>query len=450
MKLYNMAISSLIVLLMGMVSSVSADDATCYIISDDIAEIYVVKPDVMNVGIATVISTEGIGENTHGIYNGEGTAYNSKTDELYVFNNPLLNSKNDDHKFDFYTVNVSDPKNPVETLVKENFVNFEPVGAEVYKNKLYIVEEKKVSTLYVYDIKTWKLSKKIKMKGKISGLAIDSHTGKAYVMDDRDKNGTIAAELFKLNLITGRLTSVGKITNLDFDAESLSFANDGRLYTENERGVKLRSIYEIDTKDASINLAATLPGINSLAKNDIESMTCNTGKSQGPTPGGEKKVPTTDDKMNPKILNTSGPVDLLNLSGKDTKGKAIKNFIIVSLPNAKSGTLYMADGNTSVKLDQNLTKDQADGLKFDPKDGYVGDASFRYVSVDSKGLKGDTGTVTIPVVGANVKGSTTGHTPGCKCDDYESSVAFDLNTFFLMLFAMTFIGLSFSRTEKLN
>jgi len=109
-------------------------------------------------------------------------------------------------------------------------------------------------------------------------------------------------------------------------------------------------------------------------------------------------APTAEDKVNPKMLNTLGAVNILDLSGKDSNGDAITSFIITSLPSPKQGVLYMADGKTVVRLNQTLTLEEANGLKFDPNIDFIGDVKFTYMAVDANGIKSSNARVTIPVV----------------------------------------------------
>jgi len=109
--------------------------------------------------------------------------------------------------------------------------------------------------------------------------------------------------------------------------------------------------------------------------------------------------PTTEDIKNPTLLNTLGAVDILNLAGEDCHGTKVESFRIETLPDAASGVLYMADGVTPVTVGQTLTRAEADGLKFDPKDGFMGDATFTYVAIDSDGNADATpATVTLPIL----------------------------------------------------
>ncbi len=162
--------------------------------------------------------------------------------------------------------------------------------------------------------------------------------------------------------------------------------------------------------------------------------------------GGSTSV-TTDDKVNPKMLNTLPAVDILNLSGTDENGVAVDNFVIKSLPDAQSGILYMADGTTAVVVDQNLTRDEADGLKFDPAEGFVGDAQFNYQAVDANGNLGNAATVTIPVV-STLNSDNNGSAEDCECEDYNESIpVFNNFGILLMMVITSLFGLLFTRKE---
>ena len=170
------------------------------------------------------------------------------------------------------------------------------------------------------------------------------------------------------------------------------------------------------------------------------------GNGNGNGNGGVISV-TTDDKTNPEMLNTLPAVDILDLSGTDLNGAIIDNFIIKSLPDTASGVLYMADGTTAVEVDQNLTKDESDGLKFDPKEDFIGDAVFTYQSVDVNGGLGNVATVTIPVV-STLNPDNNGSVADCQCNDYNKSIP-TLGNFgiLLMVLLTSLFGLFFTRRE---
>ena len=107
----------------------------------------------------------------------------------------------------------------------------------------------------------------------------------------------------------------------------------------------------------------------------------------------------------------------------------------------------MADGTTAVVGEQNLSRDESDGLKFDPKEAFIGDAQFRYQSVDVNGELGNVATVTIPVVGT-LTPDKNGSKKDCTCDDYNESISV-LSSFgiFLMMILTSLIGILLMRKE---
>jgi len=107
----------------------------------------------------------------------------------------------------------------------------------------------------------------------------------------------------------------------------------------------------------------------------------------------------------------------------------------------------MADGTTAVEVDQNLTIDESDGLKFDPKETFIGDAIFTYQSVDVNGNLGNVATVTIPVVGTLTPDNNRS-VEDCECEDYDESVpAFSNFGVLLMMIITSLAALFFTRKE---
>ncbi len=137
--------------------------------------------------------------------------------------------------------------------------------------------------------------------------------------------------------------------------------------------------------------------------------------------GGNCNAPTTEDLMNPEVLNTMPAINILNLAGQNCAGDDVAKFEIKTLPRAEEGVLYMADGVTRVTVGQLLTREEANGLKFDPTTGFVGNAIFTYMAIDEEGHKDATpATVTIPVVNDNA--NCNPNDKNCTCDTYNSSV----------------------------
>ena len=105
------------------------------------------------------------------------------------------------------------------------------------------------------------------------------------------------------------------------------------------------------------------------------------------------------------ILNIVDSVTLEDLNATDNNG-TVESFIITSIPDALSGTLYLSDGVTEVQVGDELTPSQAQGLKFKPASGFIGEASFTYKAKDNDGLESYLdATVKIPIRGLHISGS---------------------------------------------
>ncbi|MCG8775054.1 beta strand repeat-containing protein [Tenacibaculum finnmarkense] len=106
-------------------------------------------------------------------------------------------------------------------------------------------------------------------------------------------------------------------------------------------------------------------------------------------------LPTTDDLTSTSISSDAGATDIVNPTGNDTDG-TVENYKITSLPSG--GTLFLADGITPVTLNQVLTVDQANGLKFDPDGSTNDDATFNIAAIDNdSGEDATPATITIPL-----------------------------------------------------
>jgi len=170
-------------------------------------------------------------------------------------------------------------------------------------------------------------------------------------------------------------------------------------------------------------------------------------------PGGACINPTTEDLMNPNLPNTLGAANILDLSGKDCDGHDVESFRIVTLPDAAAGVLYMADGVTAVEAGQTLTREEANGLRFDSTPDFVGDATFTYAAIDGNGHIDPTpATVTIPLTdneeGAGAGGADAGN---CECKDYETSVpSLSISSLLALALLVSATGIFFVRREELN
>ena len=148
---------------------------------------------------------------------------------------------------------------------------------------------------------------------------------------------------------------------------------------------------------------------------------------------------STDNIENPSVLNTLGPVDILNLSGyySYSVGRDVQRFKIISLPDPTAGILYLEDGETEVQVDQILDINQSNSLRFDPNPDFIGNATFEYASVSiNDEVDPNPATVIIPVyaketsVTEEISEENTTSTPEKEpcdeeeecCDDYDDTV----------------------------
>ena len=161
---------------------------------------------------------------------------------------------------------------------------------------------------------------------------------------------------------------------------------------------------------------------------------------------------STDDIENPSVLNSLGPVEILNLSGYYNEGRDVQRFKIVSLPAPSEGILYLEDGVTEVQVNQILNTNEANTLRFDPHPDFVGDAIFQYASVNiNDEVDQNPATVSIPVYAkvTDVNGTSVTSTSDKACDnckDYDSSIP---SLSLWGVFAMLMLTLVITR-EELN
>ncbi|GAA4463597.1 hypothetical protein GCM10023093_12430 [Nemorincola caseinilytica] len=98
--------------------------------------------------------------------------------------------------------------------------------------------------------------------------------------------------------------------------------------------------------------------------------------------------------------NGTGQVSVPALSATDANsGGVISSYKIVAIPSASQGILYYYNGSSYVAASAGLTLtiSQSASLKFDPADGYMGDAVFQYTATDNYGLTSNIAYGTIPV-----------------------------------------------------
>lgn len=111
----------------------------------------------------------------------------------------------------------------------------------------------------------------------LAGLAIDPTTGVGYATDDYDFNEEYSA-LYTIDLKTGIATFKTDIQGL-LDAEGLAFADDGKLYVEDEGYETGESrFFALNPDDGTFVASARYPvGFDEDA--DIEAISCNGGES---------------------------------------------------------------------------------------------------------------------------------------------------------------------------
>jgi len=289
-------------------------------------------------------------------------------------------------------------------------------------------------------------------------FAID--TNGSSIVTDNKTNDSLSNLLEATDIVNLSATSANGLTICNFRIKSLPDSASGVLYlADGETKVKVNQNLTkeeaegltFDPKEGFVGETKfTYTGIDVHgAEGTIGTVTLPIISADGGNGSGGATSVTTDDKVNPEMLNSLPAVDILDLSGKDAEGVPVNNFIITSLVNAEAGVLYMADGTTAVVVDQNLTKDEANGLKFDPAEDFVGDARFNYQAVDVNGERGNVATVTIPVVG-RLTPDNNGSGKDCKCNDYNKSLSL-LSNFglFLIMTLTSLIGLFFARREEI-
>lgn len=131
--------------------------------------------------------------------------------------------------------------------------------------------------------------------------------------------------------------------------------------------------------------------------------------------------PIADNITNPSIYSGAGQTSINPLTGNDPDAtNIIASFTISTIPPASQGVLYYDNGGTytAVTAGQILTPAQAASLKFDPADGFTGNAVFTYTVTDDEGLTDQSpATFTIPItnqppVATNITNAGINNTAG--------------------------------------
>ncbi|RUM73497.1 MAG: hypothetical protein DSZ11_05700, partial [Sulfurovum sp.] len=241
------------------------------------------------------------------------------------------------------------------------------------------------TTTGITDAKTLNLNQQYKHLdiGLTSSLTL---SGKVYKKDNNDSISNVAVKLYMDKNGDNLLDDGDTLVNsLDSDE------NGAYLFTNIFDG---HYIVVVDENDSDV------PSGYVLADKKVLDVDINqTSVSEKNFPFAPPNIaPTSDDKTHDVVMNTSDAIVLKDLTGADEDGSVV-GFVINSLPTEAQGVLYMSDGTTVVTVGQLLTVAQAKGLKFDPKEGYVGDVTFTYSSKDNEDkLDATPATVTIPVI----------------------------------------------------
>jgi len=261
-------ITSSLMVLMPPQSAAQIINAQCYALPDNASDLYVLQLDTNNPGPASIIDLDRT-------YRGEASAFSPVTQTIVAW------TGSSDREM--WTI---DPVTGDENLVTANFhAQFNDLnqtqGAAVAYDRitqtetLYVlVDDDGDFMVYELDIATGVASNPI---GPITGdfsspasLAIDPFDGTWYVTRD---SGT--RRLGILDPATAVITTITNIAG-NPDAEGLDFADDGQIYTEEDRGsLGGRHIYQVDRLTGALQVATqSIPGTG-----DIEGVTCNANTS---------------------------------------------------------------------------------------------------------------------------------------------------------------------------
>lgn len=265
----------------------------CWATTDDNTQIYKIDPRAGANPLPQSIIIEA-----DKVLRAEGGSYRPSDGYLYKFDDDgeTYNShENDDGPDSLYKINTTTGH---VTLAAAALVPDHVDAAEFYINPetleevFYAIE--KGRKLYAFNPVTWQALPgypKTLSVSSIGGLAINSHTGDAYIIDDYNWNNR-EPKLYSLNLQTAQATFLFSLQD-EIDAEGLAFADDGNLYVENDSGVGSSStrnkIHKINLSNGHLEEASYITNL----QGDIETLSCNGGASIAPP----IDPPTTDDPL---------------------------------------------------------------------------------------------------------------------------------------------------------
>ena len=246
--------------------------------------------------------------------------------------------------------------------------------------------------------------------GIISTLTI---TGKAYKQEDNSSMDGMRVKLYRDENSDGILddndTLIDSQDTLDIgdDLPNYKFTNifNGDyliIISGREEGYVLKSD---DTLDLSVN------GVSAVDQDFVYN-----------------EIPESQDINNSAIVNTADALDIKDLNSTDDGD--IHRFVIKDLSPelTRSGTLFYLDDDNNrviVNSETELTLGQANGLKFDPNTGFMGNVWFNYLSIDDDNEESDPATVWLTIMGESTISNLAWYDEnrdGIQ-DDSESGVA---------------------------
>ncbi len=297
----------------------------CWGITDDTAELFVFNPNTASPQPPTSMPLSQV-------FRGEGLAYRASTNSIALF------SDGPSHLW-YYDLDTN-TETEIATALPGHID-----GAAMWLNPADPTDEQLWVTsgarLYRLDPDTAVVLSGphalAAIGGSPGGLGFEPQLGTLWASDDRPES-----VLYSIDLATFVATKVADIRFADGakpDAESLDFAADGQLYTEEDNGDKrgFRYILQIDPATGVVTPAAgPIPGLG-----DLEGLACNSGANVVVEPGQpqidlQKYVNADDADVAPgpeigeatpveflyRVTNT-GNVDLFNVEVTDDKGVAI-------------------------------------------------------------------------------------------------------------------------------
>ena len=423
-----------------------------YGLPDDASDLYFFQPDPSTTPIATAIDFN-INSDALSYLDGEGMAYRASNNQVYAFQDNSTTNTTDLYRI--YPTDRFDGSNILagdEELVKADTIAQGVGGADFYTNPttleetFYILYSETFNTngdggpytkIAVLDPETGlqvpnafgtgvselTLKDDVGNNGvtQLESLAIDPNTGRAYGLDDRNSNNSHSldssdrADIYEIDLATGETTFVAEL-DLNADAESFSFGNDGTPYVETDNGdLNTRTVYEVDvdltqtntSQVATLTAAATFPGTG-----DMEGSAFNVGTSifaPNIDLDGNNSSGATDTEYQTTFTPGSGGISIADTDTTitDVDNNALSEVTIV-LTNAQTddellvGTLptditFSIDTNVSGEITVTLTA--ASGASLEDFS-----TAIEAISFNNTGSSPNTSDRTIEVSGIDVEG----------------------------------------------